>query len=93
MFLTPKKNRAEIRFVSLVARPAGRHTGLLRIATNAIDAAEKKQNDNLNTTLPEEVHASLKIYLFDHVILTEILSKTGRASLDNRMRPCTPILA
>ena len=41
------------------------HTGLLRIATNAIDAAAKLHNDNLNTTLPEEVHVSLKTYLAD----------------------------
>jgi len=41
------------------------HTGLLQIATNAIDAAAKLHNDNLNTTLPEEVHASLKAYLAD----------------------------
>jgi len=29
------------------------------------DAAVKVHNDNLNTTLPEEVHASLKTYLAD----------------------------
>jgi len=41
------------------------HTGLLQIATNDIDAAAKLHNDNFNTvtTLPEEVHASLKAYL------------------------------
>ena len=43
------------------------HTGLLQIATNDIDAAAKLHNDNFNTvtTLPEEVHASLKAYLAD----------------------------
>jgi len=41
------------------------HTGLLQIATNTIDAAVKLHNNNLNTTLPEEVHASLKSHLAD----------------------------
>jgi len=38
------------------------HTGLLSIARNAIDAATQLHNDNLSTTLPEEVHVSLKEY-------------------------------
>jgi len=41
------------------------HTGILHIATNAINAAANLHNGNLNTTLPEEVHASLKAYLSD----------------------------
>ena len=41
------------------------HTGLLLIASNAIDAAVKLHNNNLNTTPPEEVHVSLKEYLAD----------------------------
>ena len=36
------------------------HTGILQIATNAIDAAAKLHNDNLNNMLPKEVHVSLK---------------------------------
>jgi len=49
------------------------HTGLLQIATNAIDAAAKLHNDNLNTTLPEEVHASLKAYLADATVTNSSL--------------------
>ena len=41
------------------------HTGLLHIGTNAINAAANLHNDNLNTSLPEEVHTSLKAYLSD----------------------------
>ena len=41
------------------------HTGLLHIGTNVINDATNLHNDNLNTTLPEEVHASLKAYLSD----------------------------
>jgi len=40
-------------------------TDTLHIATNGIDAAAKLHNANLNTTLPEEVHVSLKAYLSD----------------------------
>jgi len=41
------------------------HTGILQIVTNVNDAVTKLHNVNLNTTLPEEVHASLKAYLSD----------------------------
>eukprot|EP00277_Geminigera_cryophila_P044639 CAMPEP_0173076006 /NCGR_PEP_ID=MMETSP1102-20130122/12074_1 /TAXON_ID=49646 /ORGANISM="Geminigera sp., Strain Caron Lab Isolate" /LENGTH=158 /DNA_ID=CAMNT_0013945621 /DNA_START=924 /DNA_END=1397 /DNA_ORIENTATION=- len=41
------------------------HSGLFQIATNAMDATDILHNDNLNTTLPEEAHASLKAYLAD----------------------------
>ena len=41
------------------------HTGILQIATNAIDTAAKLYNNHLNTTLPEEVLFPLKAYLSD----------------------------
>jgi len=35
-------------------------TGLICISTNAIDAAAELRNNNLNNTLPKDVHVSLK---------------------------------
>ena len=38
------------------------HTSLLQISRNAIDAAADLHSNNLNNTLPEDVHVSLKAY-------------------------------